>query len=167
MSKCGRRVARVWLCKVIDRQLPKLNVVGSSPISRFRWRLREPVAGCVLALERVYAAAPRAGSAVMGDPAESPGARLKTMRRARQIRISKGFRQRDLAGLLGVTDVSLARFETGVTCLQGPKLLLLAQILDAAEAELLEIVARPAVLPRIRTLPATGGPHRRRGQVAA
>ena len=58
-------------------------------------------------------------------------------------------------------------FELGRSKLSTTKLDRLAVLFGVDPAELLRETVRPATLSRIRTLPATGGPTRRRGQVAA
>ena len=61
----------------------------------------------------------------------------------------------------------MANFELGTSELSAWKLLRLVLLMGVTPNDLLEVTERPKVLRQIRTLPATGGPTRRRGQVAA
>lgn len=100
-------------------------------------------------------------------PAGAPDGKIRTMRRARQIRIERGLTQAEVASRLGLTVVMLAFFETGRNSLSATRLLDLADILQANPRELLEIVERPAVMPRIRKRPHTGGPNRQKAASVA
>jgi len=84
-------------------------------------------------------------------------AEVRTMRRARQIRVEKGMTQAEVAQKLGLLPSRIADFETCRASLPGEKLLDLAELLDANPRDLLKEIPRPDTLPRHRTHPKTGG----------